>query len=423
LITRRFRPNSNLLAFCVGLFLVLAPARPEANFRSLNPLHIATFGLTEPLAYGLGAFSLYLYLKFLQEESTRDLSLSLLCAGLAASARFQMLSLVVAEVAVTLFVLREPSLWRRSLLTFRAAIIGISPLIVGELLEVLVFHEHSGDPWRHHGSAHVLRDLLQWLFGGLFGTTTATVLTLATVAVCLVVLVGHRRRPEPGPTRVLVWWAVVLLAYVVLQVGLLWATRTFQDATLDIDQRTIGPAQLGLYLMLVTLVCLAGNAVRPESFGRTIPKAVRTVGSIAIAAGVLVAAVVSSEDTTKMNPVPPEASALRTYPGTVLVSNDPPELYLLTGRASLLIPVQRFLMSNELNTRFSADLDDMTGLLTRCGGELVIMPEFVADESAIRVVQAVGRLGTTQSYPDGIATITIAQPSTAPYPACPHPPK
>jgi hypothetical protein len=370
LIAGRLQKSSRVLPIGVGLFLIFAPTRPEGPFYPLNPVRLSTLALSEPLTYGLAAISLFLYLRFLQEGSDRTLSMSLLCAGLASAARFQLLSLVLAEICMTVVVSRKPA-W-----LVRAIVCGAGPLLAFEVVDVLVFHEHAGETFRHHGSSHVLSQLLGWLFGGLFGTARSTALAAATLAFCAVALTVGRLITRRGPfDRTERLWLALLGFYVCAQIGFLWVTRTWLNAYLAIDQRILGPAQLGLDLILVTVVCASVAAVARMRIGPARFPRIYPLVSTAAAAALLVGGVANTVGRITLATVPPEMpAAVRAAPGPLVLSNDPPVVYLATGHAVVLAPVSVFLTTAMTNPELGGDLSTMVTALLACGGKWSCCP-------------------------------------------------
>lgn len=393
----------------VGLLLVFAPARAEPGLPTLNPMRLSTFALSEPITLGLAALSLYLYLRFIQERSGRVLDAGLLVAGLAAAARFQLLSLVLAELVIA-FVAIDSPLRQKVVLLLRATAFGAAPLMLFQLLDTLVFHEQTGEQIRHHGSSATMPDLLKWLFGGFIGSSVAIVVTFLTLAACGTVLLANRETARRLLTdRFVVWWAGALLVFVVTQVGFLWFTRTWLNAYLTIDERMLSSSQQGLYLLVVTLVCVSVTVLSSGGAPTRRADAYPAVWAL-VAAGILAAGVHSTAHRFVQPLGWPEAPVLGAEPDSVIVTNDPPDVYLATGRPSLLAPVDYFMTVAEANRRLTADLADMGRLLRECGGEVVMMPELSSNVPADRVLQVARRYGQEQRFPDGVVIVSVPPP-------------
>lgn len=416
LIARRLFTRSLSLPVAAAAFLVFAPATPEHPFPPFSPMRLNTLALSESLTFGLSALSLCIFLAFLLDRRPVQSAGALLLAGLAASTRFQLLSLVFAEVVIILFLADD---WGKRVRTgAQAAVIGAAPFLVFLLLESAVFHEHSGEPLAYHSTTDAAGALLHWLFGGLFGTPLSTALTASVLVASIAgILLGYRRTGF----RIVrsVWlWMTALTVFVAAEVTFLWLTKTWLNAYVTIDQRMLSSAQIGLYLLLLTLVCQALQANFATGGYWESQLGLPAVACVAATAAVVAAGIPATRLDLTARRESPEMRAVGALPRhTVLFTDDPPDVYLWLGRPSVLTPLSYFVVTARSNYQLTGDIDDMVSILRSCGGEVAL----VSDSNLVpraAILKAVSRLGRMQHIPDGGITVEVPPP-TDPTPDCP----
>lgn len=265
--------------------------------------------------------------------------------------------------------------WRAALATTAA---GLAPLVAW-----LAYERASGRGTGHRIGLHVdtglVRDFLRavsdWV---LPGTVSSAVAALAAVAIVAVAAAVAWRGGSP---------ARLLVLYAVVQVVVLAVAHTFVDAGVTIEPRE-------LIYPFVALV-MAGAITVSGRAGWVVPAA--ALVALALVRGGLDVGTrppggySPSESLRSVNwSASPIMAAVRALPAdTVVYTNAPDALYLLTGRATASVPETQDFSTLEVNARYRDQLGEMRATLAHRPAVVVYVrglprSAFVPSEASLR---------------------------------------
>ena len=227
-----------------------------------------------------------------------------------------------------------------------------------------------------------------------------TVVLLVAVAVTVVVAVPKVRRrvvgqrwDEPGRLGP----AVSLAAFVWVYPVVVLLSVTVVDKNVPLDQRLMGPAGVVLFALVGGVLVAAVAHLRPAQ-AAWLPAAVAALLALVVAlagtsglgdvAGAHRDAVDNARRRAAQSPVGKLPAA------DVVFSNRPGDLYVDTGRPSLLLPPMVDLATGTRNRSFRKELGVVTGLLSQHPGVVVVFRDLAP--GAPDLGAALGRAGLVE---------------------------
>jgi hypothetical protein len=197
----------------------------------------------------------------------------------------------------------------------------------------------------------------------------------ALLIVIVVVATVKCRRSDRPTMRAL----ITLSLFVTIYAATIVATRDFLDISTPIDARILIPVQPVAYVLVLTAVMslVAAPAAASETHVRAV------LAGIGVCLLVALVGVPAAVDSFR-RPFPPQAHSptmalLARLPARTLVAtNDPYQIFLATGRGSVVLPSRSNWTSGERNRHFSDDVSSLISLVRSKHGAVLLAPVNVA---------------------------------------------
>jgi hypothetical protein len=375
-----------VLILLVVSICVAAPSAEAFGYLT-NLLGMATFALSEAPFYAFFLCALVVaQMWFAKPGGTRT---ALLVAAIVMATLTRYLGASVA-IACTLTCLScgRGSRVRRAVSALGWLATAVGSFVGWVLLNKLLFGGSTPEKIAFHPDHRLLSDLLSvmrpWFFPVRWqhGATDVLCTVLILVPV-LVALVGPLRRllaphlDDCGPVattwRLAGWTFVSYLAILVV-------TKTWLDSSTSISERLLGPAQVVLYLLLFSMIY---SALRrgSKSLRWSAKASVGLASAVTFAIGALMwstsAEKLPSWVSHRINTSQRELPLGGIPKSAFIVSDDPAQVYLATGRPSILLPLRRFVPTNQVNPRFELDVRDVGRLVSSRHGYVLWVPTLV----------------------------------------------
>lgn len=352
------RNRARPLGLVVAAAMVVGPTSPTyASAGRVNWLTVHGTVLSEPLFVTFALAGLLLAARALRTDSTRVLLAAAACGGLSLLVRNVGVA-VVAALLLTVLIRGDPPRLRRAA---GVLAIGLAPAVAWGLWLRVVDHARSGRRFDPHAVTGTAGDLLgvfeRWVVpaGWPDALRHAGVGLLVAVVATLAVAQGRSRRLRTTPQLLLGAYTVVFVLVVV-------ATRRFFDVN-AVDERILSPVQPAVFV-LVAAWSWSGLHMIVRS-RRAPTRAMTAVVLLLIAVSVRPIASFVARGFPEREPGA-VASVVAALPGDrVVVSDNPGEIWLRTGRSSVELPHRLNAFTLEPDPAYRRDLAALVRLARR----------------------------------------------------------
>lgn len=337
-------------------------------------LHSAA--LSEPMFLVLTMAGMLGLAAYLRTAQPKWLVMTAVCCALATLTRYVGVALVATVVITVLW-------WGRGKLSSRASTAALVGLVaLAPAFSVVVVQRRAGGVSARAVGFHPPTDALRTVRNVLAGflgvdrpraAATLVVGALSLAWVALLFAIGSRRpwrQEAPAPTGI--DELRVLAIHAPIYIVVVWMAHTFLDASTPLDGRLLAPVRAASYLLL-----FAGTAfILKERLG--VPSLNRVGASIAIVVVLVASPGIAasaraifghhqSADWTAIRRV------VRDVPHQTLIATNAPEnLYLATGRPSIIVPLEHFPVTDQANRDFDSQVRQLGQLLYSHNGLLVL---------------------------------------------------
>jgi hypothetical protein len=338
---------------------------------------LSIYVLSETLFLAASLLAVLAVARLVRRGTTRDVW----WAGLAIGATVTMRYLGVAVLAAALVVVLFRTTWPRRTRVRRAlglAALGLGPTVLWLAgLWATVGRGRPSTPLRPRSReldlfADGLDDVAHWFVPTSVTGWASVAVVLAVAALVTVGVRFVRARPAgagappwQGPDRLFELLALFTAGYV----GLLFLSRWLANSNLEFDGRLLAPVRAVAAVVLVSVGYHVLLGVLGGRRGGRAPRSAATATLLACVAVSLPGVAGTVDLLAEGTPIgrPRAEGMLRAVdelpPGSRLLTNAPETIWLVTGRRSVLVPVQQVPEVGRRNPTYARDLAQMPAAL------------------------------------------------------------
>lgn len=366
LLTRQVT-RSRIVSVALALLVLVGPVFGEAQGMSMTWLYVHSLAMSEPLFITWSLLALLMLSIYLRAGRTQALMGVGVFAGLGVLTRYVGISVVIAAVVVI-------ALWgigdRQARLRASGVVVAVSlvPSLFWALYNSIV--QHASSPRSFHVHLLPVRGLLDVVEGWLIPAGWPAIVRHGVLVGAVVLIAVALVRPF-GPRREVLAFRLLVI-FLVAYVAVVVFTREFVDASTPFDDRILVVLQPVWYILIVgSLRQLL--AARTEHQSPTII----TAACIAVCAVVALQGLQPAADAIRngapQEPSSPTLRAVRELPaGTFIATDVPAQVFLETGRDSIIVPQRTHPVTGQRNERFAGELKELVDVVTSRRGVVVL---------------------------------------------------
>ncbi|MCU1430848.1 MAG: hypothetical protein JWL83_4848 [Actinomycetia bacterium] len=363
--------RSRVFAVAVVVFLLTGSTLGDAFGGHDTWLRLHSFAQSEPLFITCVLIALLALPRYLRDGRTVDLAIVTAAASLAFLTRYAGAALIAAAFVLVVSRRTDRATRVRHGTIFLAG--TLAPTAMWSAYNSLVRHASSPRSLGLHylairgmldviGSWFVPTDWPSWV------RTVAFVVAVALAATTLRAA-SPRGRNREEELRAYTSWA--LAAYGVAYIGVVFATRTFLDASTPIDDRLFAPLE-----PVVVILAFAGVVQLLRTRLRS-----SVAGAVGVALMVVVSipgwSVVRKTVADGIAPPPVTSPIVRDLAplrfDTLVVTDVPHQVYDETGRSTIIVPTRINPLTGKRDPTFESRMTEMVGVVRAKHGVVVLL--------------------------------------------------